>query len=122
MIRRSGNRFADKIMRQVKRSDSRKDHTTSCGLREGRANETRLLVALTRPEAEADPVAVAEMAAVDPLIGHAAALVGRVVSIAAADLSAVGLPQPINDQPGAGQDRRAIGEMHRAQRLPGERP
>src|SRR2546423_11347989 len=85
------------------------------------AAQTRLLVALARAEAEADAVAVAEVAAVDPLVGHAAALVGGVVLIAAADLAAVGLPQPVNDQPGTGQDRGAVGQGHRAECLAGER-
>src|SRR5204863_3717704 len=86
------------------------------------AAQTRLLVALARPEAEADAVAVAEVAAIDPLVGHAAALVGGIVLIAAADLARVGLPQAVNHETRARQDRRAVGQMHRAQRLAGERP
>src|SRR2546423_14624220 len=81
------------------------------------AAQTRLLVALARTETEADAVAVAEVAAVDPLVGHAAALVGGVVLIAAADLAAVGLPQPVNEQPGTGQDRGSVGPVHRAECL-----
>ena len=88
---------------------------------QGQATRSRLLVALARPEAEADPVAVAEMAAVDPLVGHAAALVGRIVGIAAADLSAVGFPQPVNHQACARENCRAVGQMHGAQCLAGER-
>src|SRR5688572_96558 len=81
-----------------------------------------LLVRLAGAEAEADAVTVAEMAAVHPLISDTAALVGRIMGIAAADLPADRLPQAVDHQPGAGQDRGAVGQMHGAQHLAGELP
>src|SRR5205085_7460465 len=86
-----------------------------------RDTRTRLLVALARPEAEADAVAVAEVAAVDPLVSHAAALVGSVVLIAPADLARIGLPQAVNHEARAREDRGAVRQMHGAERLAGER-
>src|SRR5687768_2617659 len=81
-----------------------------------------LLVRLAGTEAEADAVAVAEVAAVDPLIGDTAALVGRIMGVAAANLPADRLPQAIDHEPGAGQDRGAVRQMHGAQHLAGELP
>src|SRR5690349_12709229 len=80
-----------------------------------------LLVVLAGAEAEADAVAIAEMAAIDPLVGHAAALVGAVMGAAAADLSAVHFPQSVDHQPGTREDRGAVRQMHGAERLAGER-
>src|SRR3954447_1581522 len=99
----------EKIIRQVERLGSEV------------SQKDALLVVLARPEAEADPIAVAVMAAIDPLVGHAPALISRIVLIAAADLPGVRFPQPVNHQTGAGQDRGAVGQVHGAERLAGER-
>src|SRR5947207_12090934 len=49
-------------------------------------------------------------------ICHTTALVGGIVSIAAADPSTVGFPQPVNDEARTRQDRGAIRQVHGAQR------
>src|SRR4051794_6339867 len=81
-----------------------------------------LLLVLAGPEAEADAVAVTEMAAVDPLVGHAAPLVGRIVGIAPADLASVRFPDAVHHKPGAREDRSPIRQVHGAKRLAGKRP
>src|SRR3954465_14861323 len=80
-----------------------------------------LLLVLAGPETEADAVAVAEMAAIDPLVGHAAPLVGRVVGIAPADLASAPSPAAVPPKPGAREDRGPIRRVHGAERLAGER-
>src|SRR3954469_20235409 len=81
-----------------------------------------LLLFLAGPEAEADSIAIAVVAAVDPLVGHAATLVGRVVRIAPADLASVRFPDAVHHKPGAREDRGPIRQVHGAERLAGKRP
>src|SRR5262249_2637009 len=80
-----------------------------------------LLVVLAGAEAKADAVAVAVMAPIDALVGHAALLVGRIVGVAAADLASVRLPDAVDDESGTGKNRGSIRQMHRAQRFARER-
>src|ERR1041384_7566819 len=85
--------------------------------RDACAITTRLLVVFPRPEAEAAAVAVAEMAAIAAFIGRAAPLVGRILRVAAADLPIARLPQSEDHEPGAGENRGAIRQMHSAELL-----
>src|SRR3954465_10892120 len=80
-----------------------------------------LLLVLAGPETEADAVAVAVVAAIDPLVGHAAPLVGRVVGIAPADLASVRFPDAVHHKPGAREDRGPLRQGRGAERLAGER-
>src|ERR1700744_5464751 len=73
-----------------------------------------------RPYAELDAVAVAIAVVAEPLIVDAMALRRRVERIAPADALAVGIPEAARQHAGAGDDRGAVGEMHRADRLAGE--
>ena len=81
-----------------------------------------LLLVLAGPETEADAVAVAVVAAVDPLVGHAAPLVGGIVGIAPTDLAPVRFPHAIDHKARPREDRGSIGHMHGAERFAGERP
>src|SRR3954452_4002989 len=80
-----------------------------------------LLLVLAGPETEADAVAVTVVAVVDPLVGHAAPLVGCIVGIAPADLASVRFPDAVHHEPGAREDRGPIRQMHGAERFAGKR-
>src|SRR3954465_15600380 len=80
-----------------------------------------LLLVLAGPETEADAVAVAVVAAVDPLVGHAAPLVRRIGGIWPAGLAPAPFPDAVHHEPGAGQDRGPIRQVHGAERLADER-
>src|SRR6202008_4388044 len=78
-----------------------------------------LLVVLAGPETETDPIAVAGVSSVAPLVGHATLFVGRVVGVPAADLAAIRLPDAVDDESRAGKNRGSVRQMHGAERLAG---
>src|SRR5262245_62893122 len=72
-------------------------------------------------DAELDVVAVAVAVRTHALVFDAAAAVGCIMGVAAADFPALRLPDAAHENPRPGQDRGAVRQMHGAQRLSGER-